>query len=223
MNQSSGEMQVATTSSSMPTTRLLLVRHGETAHSSEDAFCGVTEAPLTENGHQQAYALGERLRRSGLSVDALYCSPQHRAQDTARPLADALGLEIQTRAVLREINFGLWENRSRDDLRGPYAAELEAWERGSWMTMIPDGETQQAVIARVIPFVVDLLTRRAGQTLLLVSHRTTLRLLISHVLNMSLPNSRSLRISTASLTEIHFTGDTVHLINFNDTHHLDAQ
>jgi len=223
MHQSSGSMPVATTSSFTPTTRLLLVRHGETAHSSEDAFCGVTEAPLTDRGHQQAYALGERLRRSsGLSVDALYCSPQQRAQDTARPLAEALGLEIQTESVLREINFGRWENRSRDDLRGAYAAELEAWERGSWMTMIPDGETQQAVIARVIPFVVDLLKRRTGQTLLLVSHRTTLRLLISHVLNMSLPDSRSLRISTASLTEIHFTGDTVHLINFNDTHHLDA-
>jgi Fructose-2,6-bisphosphatase len=206
----------------MPMTRLFLVRHGETEHSSEDAFCGVTEAPLTARGHQQASALAAYLHDRQLKIDALYCSPQLRAQDTARPLAEALALQIQLRDALREINFGRWENRSRADLSEDYALQLAAWERGSWMTTIPNGETQQAVIARVIPCIVDLLTRHNGQTLLLVSHRATLRLLISHLLGMSLSESRGLRIDTASLSELRFIGDNVYLHCFNDTHYLES-
>lgn len=217
MQSVSGEERSPSTT---PQTRLLLVRHGETAHSSEDSFSGVTETPLTIRGHQQARALAEHLRDDHISVDVLYCSPQSRARDTARPLAEALKLKIQIREALREIDFGEWENRTRGELRQTYAAELDAWERGSWRTLIPGGETPQAVIARVVPCVIELLNQHAGQTIMLVSHRTTLRLLTGHILNMSLTASRSLRINTASLTELHITGDQAHLITFNDTRHL---
>src|SRR6266851_3214768 len=81
------------------TTRLLLVRHGQTHTSRDDTFCGVTEVPLTSIGCSQSQYLAERLRRE--HVDALYCSPQQRARETAAPIAHALEKEIRTRSALR--------------------------------------------------------------------------------------------------------------------------
>ncbi len=200
------------------TTRLLLVRHGQTHTSLDDAFCGVSEVPLTSIGRSQAQYLAERLRRE--LVDALYCSPQQRAQETAAPIGLALAMEIQTRDALREMDFGAWENRLRADLAREYAHELEEWERGSWMAHPPGGETQQAVVARVVPCIIDILASHAGQTVVVISHKSVLRLLIGHLLNMTPPDSRHLRLDPASLSELRMTGDHVELVRCNDTSHL---
>lgn len=201
------------------TTRLLLVRHGQTSLSADDAFCGVTEVPLSPIGHQQAEALAERLRPQ--HVDVLYCSPQQRALETATPLAAALSLEIQKLEALREIDFGRWENRTRAELFRDDPQLLAAWERGLWMGNPPGGETRQAVIARVVPCVIDLLNKHTGQTILLVSHRTTLRLLTGHMLDMALSSSRRMEVSPTSLTELRVKGDQVQILFYNDTAHLE--
>lgn len=200
------------------TTRLLLVRHGQTHTSLDDAFCGVTEVPLTLIGRSQAQCLADRLRCE--HVDALYCSPQQRAQETAAPIGLALELEIRTRNALREMDFGEWENRLRADLAREYPHELEEWERGSWMAHPPGGETQQAVVDRVVPCIVDILTSHTDQTVVIVSHKSVLRLLIGHLLNMAPPESRHLRLDPASLSELRVTGDHVELVRCNDTSHL---
>ncbi|GAC1423101.1 MAG: alpha-ribazole phosphatase [Ktedonobacteraceae bacterium] len=202
----------------MAMTRLLLVRHGQTELSHNDAFCGTTEAPLTVIGRDQAQQLAKRLSHE--HIDALYCSPQGRAYETAKPIASMLGLEIQTRKSLREMNFGLWEGRVQAEVAVESPQEMAAWDRGSWMVQLPEGETQQAVLARVVPCIVELLTVHSGQTILLVSHRTTLRLLIGHILNLSLPNSRELSLDPASLSKLLVIGDQVQLVLFNDVSHL---
>lgn len=207
-------MKVETTS----TTQLLLVRHGQTALSHSDAFCGTTEAPLSDTGHQQAQKLAKRLSRT--HIDALYCSPQGRARATAQPIAAALNLEIQIREPLHEMDFGRWEGRVQADLYKEVPAEMAAWDRGSWRVQLPGGETQQAVIARVVPCIVELLTAHAGQTILIVGHRTAWRLLVGHLLNLSLANSRPLHLDPASLTKLLITGDQVELVFYNDTSHL---
>ena len=202
------------------TTRLLFVRHGQTNTTVDDAFCGSTEVPLTPIGHRQALALAERLRHT--RIDALYCSPQQRALDTAAPIAGVLGLEISRRDELREMDFGVWENHPRSELLKEYPRLLHGWDRGLWMGNPPGGETRQAVIARVVPCIIELLGTHTGKTLLIVSHRTTLRLLIGHMLDMALSSSRRMEVSPASLTELHVTEDQVQLIFYNDTSHLAA-
>jgi len=199
-------------------TRLLLVRHGQTHTSRDDTFCGVTEVPLTAIGCLQSQYLAERLRRE--HVDALYCSPQQRAQETAASIARVLEMEIRTRASLREMDFGKWENRLRADLAREYPHELEEWERGSWMAHPPGGETQQEVIDRILPYIIEVLAAHMGQTVVVVSHKTALRLLIGQLLNMTPPESRNLRVDPASLSELCVTGDQVELVLCNDTSHL---
>ncbi len=202
------------------TTRLLFVRHGQTNTTVDDAFCGVTEVPLTPMGRRQAQALAERLRH--VHIDALYCSPQQRALETATPIAGVLGLEISRRDELREMDFGVWENHPPTELLKEYPQLIQGWNKGLWMGNPPGGETRQAVIARVVPCIIELLGAHMGKTLLVVSHRTTLRLLIGHMLDMALSSSRRMEVSPASLTELHVTEDQVRLIFFNDTSHLTA-
>jgi broad specificity phosphatase PhoE len=201
-------------------TRLLLVRHGQTNMTVDDSFCGATEVPLTPMGHRQAQALAQRLQHT--HIDGLYCSPQQRTLETAAPLADMLGLEIYRRDELREMDFGLWENRPRAELHKEYPRLILGWDRGLWMGNPPGGETRQAVIARVVPCVIELLEAYTGKTLLIVSHRTTLRLLIGHMLDMALSSSRRMEVSPASLTELHVIEDSVQLIFYNDISHLAA-
>ena len=196
-------------------TRLFLVRHGQTAQSYEDAFCGVTETPLTARGREQAAQLSEWFRNK--AIEFLYCSPQGRARETVAPIAATLGLEVQVRAALREMNFGLWENRARSELAQRYPQELALWESGSWMAQPPEGETQQAVLARTVPCIIEMLALHRSRTLLIVAHKSILRLLIGHVLNMSLPDSRSLRVDPGSVSELSITGASVQLVRFNDT------
>ncbi len=201
-------------------TRLLFVRHGQTNMSVDDTFCGVTEIPLTPLGHRQAQALAVRL--SSEHIDALYCSPQQRTLETAAPIAAALGLEIHQQSALREIDFGLWETRSHAELLKEHPDLVNGWDKGLWMGNPPGGETRQAVIARVVPCIIELLSKHAGKTILVVSHRTTLRLLTGHMLDMALSSSRRMQVSAASLTELQVTGDQVQMIFFNDTSHLAA-
>lgn len=201
------------------TTRLLLARHGETPTSRNGAFAGSTEVPLTPIGQQQAQCLADRLRYE--HIDVLYCSPQKRAIATATPTAHALNLAIQTREALREMHFGAWEGHAFKDLCQEYPETMDAWKRGSWMTCLPgDAETFQGVIARAVPCLAELVRAHAGQTLLIVSHKTTLRLALSQILEMPLPASRHLELETASLTELHLTGNEIKLVRLNDTTHL---
>ena len=201
------------------TTRLLFARHGETEASRSNVFSGSTDIPLTDQGLKQAEALARRLGHE--QVDALYCSPQQRALQTATPTAEILGLEIRQCAGFREMGFGEWEMRTRQELEKDYPEEMEIWESGSWMTAPPGGETQQEVIARAIPCLLDLLKKHAGQTVLIFAHRTTIRLLLSSMLDMNLPNARALGLDTTGLTEVRIKGSRVYLLYQNDTHHLD--
>jgi broad specificity phosphatase PhoE len=202
-------------------TRLFFARHGQTAQSRDDVFCGVTEVPLTERGREEAQLLAQRLRHE--SIDALYCSPEGRVQETVAPIRAELGLQPQTREALREMNFGLWEGRSRAELAHDYSQDLALWETGSWMLQVPQGELQQAVIVRAVACIIDLVQAHSGQTLLLVSHKTTIRLLIGHLLNMSLHDSRVMRLDEASLSLLTITGDQVELAFYNDTSHLQTK
>ncbi|PZW36390.1 alpha-ribazole phosphatase/probable phosphoglycerate mutase [Thermosporothrix hazakensis] len=200
------------------TTRLLFVRHGQTRTSRDGYCCGRTEVPLTEYGVQQAAALAERLRDE--PIHALYSSPQQRAIQTATPLARITGLPLQQREELREMDFGSWEDLPRSELARRDPDLLAAWDRGSWRAWPPDGETPQAVLARLVPCLDEIVKTHTGQTVLIVSHKTVLRLLIGHMLELNLRSSRRLEMEPTGLSEVHLQGDQATLVRYNDTTHI---
>ena len=204
---------------SLPCTRLFLVRHGATVLSAEDRFAGQVDVPLSDIGREQARRLSVRLSREKIS--AFYSSPMGRTVETASIIAQPHGLAVQPKPGLQEISHGRWEEKTRQEVEKLYPEEYAAWDEDPYTFAPNGGESGLAVTARALPVLVDLIRQHAGQTLLLVSHKATIRLLLSSLLGFDPRRYRdNLDQSPAALNIIDFKDPShARLTLFNDTSH----
>ena len=201
------------------TTRVYLVRHGATVLSAEDAFAGETDVALSEEGRDQARRLSERL--AGEPIAAFYASPMSRTMETARILAAPHRLEVLPREGLREISHGHWEGRKRAEVEKLFPEEYARWEADPFSTAVEGGESGLAVTARAIPALLAIVEENRDRQALLVSHKATIRLLVSTLLGLD-PRAYRDRLdqSPASLNILDFKDSThARLSLFNDTSH----
>jgi probable phosphoglycerate mutase len=203
----------------IPATRLFLVRHGDTTATEENRFSGSSGAELSEAGRWQAGRLGERLSRQ--NITAIYSSPLSRALDTARIVAGYCGLEPVARDGLREIGHGHWEGMKRDDVEREFGSEYAAWEADPFTFAPLGGESGVAVLARALPVAREVVTAHAGGQVLLVSHKATLRLVLSSLLGFDPRGYRDrLDQAPACLNVVDFKDPMrARLMLFNDTSH----
>lgn len=160
------------------TTRVLCIRHGETAWNATGRWQGHAPVPLNEAGLAQARQLGAYLAARALPIRAIYSSDLKRAMQTAQAIAGALHTEVQPDPRLREVDLGNWQGLTHQ--------EAEAWDgqryaayRADWYdTPPPDGESRNQLKARARAAFDDITARHAGQTVALVSHGGTLGMLI---------------------------------------------
>jgi probable phosphoglycerate mutase len=201
------------------TTRIYLVRHGATVLSAEDAFAGETDVALSEEGRAQARSLAARL--AGEPIAAFYASPMGRTMETARILAGPHGLEVLPRDGLREISHGHWEGRKRSEVEALFPEEYARWEADPYSSAPSGGESGLAVTARALPELLRIVEAHRDRHVLLVSHKATIRLLVSILLGFD-PRAYRDRLdqSPASLNILDFR-DASHarLSLFNDTSH----
>jgi broad specificity phosphatase PhoE len=200
-------------------TRLFLVRHGATAATEEDRFSGSTGAELSPEGRWQAARLGERL--SPQNIAAVYSSPLSRALDTARVLASLCRLEPVTRDELREIGHGHWEGMKREAVERQFADEYAMWESDPFTFAPAGGESGAAVLARALPVIRDIVVAHRGSQVLVVSHKATLRLVLSSLLGFDPRGYRDrLDQSPACLNVVDFRDPVrARLMLFNDISH----
>ncbi len=149
-------------------TKLLLIRHGETAWNAEHRIQGQLDIPLSPLGILQSARLAECLANE--PIDAVYSSAQSRAWLTAAPLAARLGLEIIAEPRLRERSFGIFEGLTLEEIAARYPAEFMKWRERDPGWRPEGGETGQQLIDRVMSAVTEIGTRHASQTVALVSH-----------------------------------------------------
>jgi probable phosphoglycerate mutase len=205
------------------TTRLYVARHGATPLTAEDRFSGTVGVPLSDEGRRQAARLAERLR--DLGIQAIYASPLDRALETARIVGQAVGSTPIARDGLREIGHGHWEGMRRDEVEARFPDEYAAWEVDPFSFAPESGESGVAVLARALPVVREIVTRHAGERVLMVSHKATIRLILSSVLGFDARGYRDrLDQAPACLNVLDFK-DPVHarLMLFNDTSHYSDQ
>ena len=203
----------------MTVTRLFLVRHGSTAATEEDRFSGSTGAELSEEGRWQAARLGERL--SPQNIAAVYSSPLARAVETARIIAGHCRLEPVARDGLREIGHGHWAGMKREDVERQFGPEYATWEADPFTFAPAGGESGVAVLARALPVIRDIVAAHHGSQVLVVSHKATLRLVLSSLLGFDPRGYRDrLDQSPACLNVVDFRDPVrVRLMLFNDTSH----
>ena len=205
------------------TTTLYLVRHGATERTEEDRFSGDVDIPLSEQGRRQAARLATRL--AGDAVCAIYASPLLRAMQTAQILAESCGVPVGTRDGLREIGHGHWEGRTRRAVESTYPAEYAAWEEDPFTFAPEGGESGVAVLARALPVIRAIVTRHAGERVLVVSHKATIRLVLSSLLGVDARGYRDrLDQAPACLNILNFRGPVrARLMLFNDVSHYAEQ
>jgi broad specificity phosphatase PhoE len=204
-------------------TRLYLVRHGATALSAENRFAGAVGVDLSDEGRWQTERLAERLAAEGIC--AVYCSPLGRTRQTAEVLARPLSLAPQPRDGLREISHGRWEGLTRAEVEERFPGEYESWEADPFTFAPEGGESGVAVLARALPVVREIVVRHDGQRVLVVSHKATLRLLLSSLLGFDARGYRDrLDQAPACLNVVDFKDPVrARLMLFNDTSHYARQ
>lgn len=202
-------------------TRVFMVRHGATTGSAEDRFAGATDIDLSDEGREQTRRLASRLSHE--KIAAVYASPLGRTVETARILAAPHRLEVQTRDGLREINHGRWEQMTRREVEQKFPEEAAEWEKDPYTFAPQGGESGLAVTARALPVLIDLVRHHCGQNFLLVSHKATIRLLLSSLLGFDPRRYRdNLDQKPAALNIVDFRDATrARLTLFNDTSHYD--
>ena len=201
------------------TTRLYLIRHGSTELSAEDRFSGGTDVELSEEGRWQAQRLAERLADD--QITAFFCSSMKRTVETAKIIAKPYGLSPQVRDGLREIHHGHWETMHRSEVERIYSDEYIAWEEDPFTFAPIGGETGLSVMARALPVIRQIVTDHANGTVAVVSHKATIRLVLSSLLGFDARGYRDrLDQSPACLNILDFR-DPVHvrLMLFNDVSH----
>jgi broad specificity phosphatase PhoE len=201
------------------TTRVLLVRHGETTLSAEDRFAGATDVELSEEGLRQARCLGERLAE--MSVAAVYASPMKRTRATADALATPHGLSPSIESALREIDHGRWEGLTRKEVEARFGEEYAQWEADPFTFAPEGGENGLAVMARALPILRAIVLRHPGKTVAVVSHKATIRLVLCSLLGIDARGYRDrLDQAPCCLNVVDFK-DAVRarLMLYNDTSH----
>ena len=201
------------------TTRLLLIRHGATTLTSEDKFSGAENVHLSPDGRQQAERLAERLRREQISF--IYSSTLDRAMETAEILARPHGLQPIGRDGLREISHGHWEGLPRREVEERFPEEYAAWEADPFTFAPQGGESGISVLARSLPVIREIVVRHKGEEVMVVSHKATLRLLISSLLGFDARGYRDrLDQAPACLNIVDFKDPVrARLTLFNDISH----
>lgn len=199
--------------------RLILARHGETESNRERLALGREDVPLNEKGRLQARAVARALE--GLPVAAVYSSPLVRALDTARAIAEVLGLEVQVEERLIEMDVGEMEGLTPQELRDHHGGFIRRWFTSDAATLaMPGGESLQQVQDRAWAAVESLRDRHPEETVVAVSHNFTIRAIACHTLGLPLAEFRRFRLDLGAKAALDVEHDRAVLVELNDTCHL---
>ena len=202
------------------TTRLILVRHGQTAYNAEVRFMGQLDIPLDEIGRVQAQAVAHRL--SFERPSAMYCSGLSRAFDTASAIQAAIPThpELRIDGRLTEGGFGDWQGKTYDSLKAHDTERLAQWEADRLRIAPPEGESLQQIAERVQTVYDDILADNQGKTVIIVAHGGSLQVLVALALGVPLENYWKFGVTNTSVSELRIDewGAVLHLLN--DIGHL---
>ena len=198
--------------------KLILVRHGDTELNSAERYWGHSDVKLSAAGFRQAERLRERL--AAQKIDAIYSSNLQRASVTAEIIASKHRLAVTTCAELREINFGKLEGLTFEEINQLYPEVTRLWVKGSSTLQYPGGESLDELNNRVSNFMGRLKKHTPEETILIVAHNGSLRLLMCQLLGIEPQRWRQFRLDLASLSILETYPQAAILSLLNDVSHL---
>ena len=171
------------------TLRLYLLRHGQTAMSRADVFCGRGLDPvLTDEGLAMAESFAAAYRNEKWT--AVYSSPLVRALTTAAPLAHAVALPVEVRDELAEIDYGKWDGLTADAVDRRWHDEHERWAADPAWNPPTGGETAIALAQRMTNVIEEITGSHMDGNVLVVSHKASIRVLLCALLGVDVGRFR---------------------------------
>ncbi len=196
------------------------MRHAETDWNRQRRYQGWRDIALSEKGRRQAEAAARLLARSPMA--AIWSSPLQRARETAAAIAASHALPVQTSEAFKEMGYGDWEGLTVDEVRVRYPETHRTWAETPHLASWPGAESLAGVRERVLAGLEELRERHHGQTVCVVAHGVSGRILILQALGLGLDRLWSLHLSSTGISELEFRDDWTALHRMNTLIHLDA-
>jgi probable phosphoglycerate mutase len=205
----------------METTRIVLVRHGETDWNATGRIQGHNDTPLNTVGRRQARQVARRLARE--PVRALYSSDLARAFETATIIGEPLGLTVVTSPQLRERHYGAWEGLTAAEIQDRYPEQYAQWRTRSTDFAPPQGETISQLLTRGLVELQTIARRHTRELVVVVTHGGLCYVLISHILGSAAGDRREFSFGNASMHTLEVLCDRWSVISMNEIAHLQVE
>ena len=199
-------------------TRLIAIRHGETAWNVETRIQGHLDIPLNDTGHWQGRRLGQALAAEGIA--AIYASDLSRAWETARYLAQSTGAGLLAEPGLRERRFGLFEGRTFADIEAELPEQARRWRQRDPHFAPPGGESLVQLYDRVVATAQALAARHPGELIALVGHGGVMDMLYRAATRLDLQAPRTWHLGNAAINRLLWSPQGFSLVGWGDTEHL---
>jgi probable phosphoglycerate mutase len=207
----------------MEPTRILAIRHGETAWNVDTRLQGHLDIPLNEVGHLQALRLAQALIQCE-TIDAIYASDLSRAHTTAMAIAQAIGQTVTVHAGLRERHFGAFQGRTFAQIEDELPDQAWHWRKRTpeW-TPPGGGESLITLHARIVSTVDAIAQRHPGQNIVMVAHGGVLDILYRAATRLDLQAPRTWALTNTAVNRLLWTPQGLSLVGWGDTSHLEAR
>ncbi|KQR63088.1 histidine phosphatase family protein [Acidovorax sp. Leaf160] len=204
----------------MQATRIIAIRHGETAWNVDTRIQGHLDIPLNDTGLWQARRLGAALADEPLA--AIYTSDLQRARTTAQAVADTTGAPLTLETGLRERGFGHFEGRTFVEIEAELPDEARRWRQREPDYAPAGGESLTTVRTRIAQTVHRLAARHTGEQMVLVAHGGVLDALYRLATGQDTQSPRTWYLGNAAINRLLWTPDGLTLVGWGDVGHLEA-
>ncbi len=200
-------------------TRIIAIRHGETAWNVDTRIQGQLDVGLNDTGRWQAHRLA--LALAGESIQAIYTSDLLRAWDTALSISNATGLAVQTVEGLRERGFGVFEGKTFKEIEASWPEQAQRWRKRDPDYAPDGGESLIALRERIIQTTHTLAAQHPGEQIVLVAHGGVMDVLYRAATRQEIQSPRTWDLGNAAINRLLWTPDGLSLVGWADMLHLD--
>ena len=201
-------------------TRIIAIRHGETAWNRDTRIQGQLDIGLNETGRWQAKQVAQAL--AGEAIRAIYASDLLRAWDTAISIATLTGLDVRTVEGLRERGFGVFEGKTFHEIETHWPEQAQRWRKRDPEFAPDGGESLTALRERIVQTTHALAARHPGEQIVLVAHGGVMDVLYRAATRQDIQAPRTWDLGNAAINRLLWTPDGLSLVGWADTRHLDA-